>query len=77
MRRKALSRTTSRVIPYSEAQPYCRPVGRGVCFRVYMWYLAHKNPPPPQNPTVAICLGSYGDPRGVGVSDERGTPVTP
>ena len=38
-------------------------------------YLAHKKPPPPQDPTVALCLETYGDPRGVGVSDERGTPV--
>ena len=38
-------------------------------------YLANKNPPPPQVPTVALCLGTYGDPRGVGVSYERGTPV--
>ena len=26
-------------------------------------------------PTVVLCLGTYGDPRGVGVSHERGTPV--
>ena len=26
-------------------------------------------------PTVALCLGIYGDPVGVGVSYERGTPV--
>ena len=31
--------------------------------------------PPPQDPTVALCLGTYGDPMGVGVSHERGTPV--
>ena len=30
---------------------------------------------PPQDPTVALCLGTYGSPRGVGVSYERGTPV--
>ena len=34
-----------------------------------------QEPPPPQDPTVALCLGTYGDPRGVGVSYERGTPV--
>jgi len=28
-------------------------------------------------PTVAICLGTNGDPMGVGVSYERGTPVNP
>ena len=38
-------------------------------------YLAHQNPPPPQDPAVALCPGSYGDPRGVGVSYERGIPV--
>ena len=31
--------------------------------------------PLPQEPTVALCLGTYGDSRGVGVSYERGTPV--
>ena len=30
-------------------------------------YLAHKNPPPPQDPTVAPCLGLYGGSRGGGV----------
>jgi len=29
---------------------------------------------PPPVPIVALCLGSCGDPRGVGVSYERGTP---
>ena len=37
-------------------------------------YLAHKNPPP-YDPTVALFLGTYRDPRGVGVSYERDTPV--
>ena len=27
------------------------------------------------HPTIALRLGTYGDPRGVGVSYERGTPV--
>jgi hypothetical protein len=31
--------------------------------------------PSPQDPAVALNLGSYDDPRGVGVSYERGTPV--
>ena len=35
----------------------------------------HKKQPPPQDPAVALCLGTYGDARGVGVSYERGTPV--
>ena len=30
---------------------------------------------PPQDPTLAICLETCGDPRVVGVSDERSTPV--
>ena len=38
-------------------------------------YLAHKTPPPPWDPTVVLCLGTYGDPRGVGVSYERGIPA--
>ena len=29
----------------------------------------------PNDPTLALCLGTYGDPRGVGVSYERGTPI--
>ena len=31
------------------------------------------NPPPPNNPTVALCLETYGNPTGVCVSYERGT----
>ena len=38
-------------------------------------YLVHKNPPPPQDPTVGLCLGPCGGPREAGFSDERGTPV--
>ena len=34
-----------------------------------------RNQPPPYAPTVGLCLGPYGDSRGVGVSYERGTPV--
>jgi len=30
-----------------------------------------------QVPTVALCPGTYGDPKRVGVSYERGTPVIP
>ena len=33
------------------------------------------NPPPLQDPTVALCLGTYGGPNGAGVSYERVTPV--
>ena len=31
--------------------------------------------PPPQDPTEALCLGTYGVPWGAGVSYERATPV--
>ena len=31
--------------------------------------------PFPQDPTVALCLGTYGGTMGVGVSHVRGTPV--
>jgi len=34
-------------------------------------YLAHKK----QDPTVGLCLGPYGSPRGWTVSYERGTPL--
>ena len=37
-------------------------------------YLAHKTPPS-QDTTVALCLETYGDLGGVGVSCERGIPV--
>ena len=30
-------------------------------------YLAHKKTLPPSDPTVGLCLGSYGGPRGKGV----------
>ena len=33
-----------------------------------VWHRRH-------HPKVALCLGPYGDPRGVGVSDEQGPPV--
>ena len=38
-------------------------------------YLAQKTPTPQQVPTVALFLGTYGDPGGVGVSYKRSTPV--
>ena len=31
--------------------------------------------PPPEDPAVSLCLEIYDDPRGVGVSYERGTPA--
>ena len=31
--------------------------------------------PPPYDPTVALCLGTYGDPKGEGFSCERNTPI--
>ena len=42
----------------------------------YMGTLLLRNSPT-QDPTVELYLGSYGGPRGVGVSYERGTPVVP
>ena len=41
---------------------------------VFATYLAHKKRPPPQDPTVVLCLGTYGDPTEVGVSN-KGSPV--
>ena len=38
-------------------------------------YLAHKKQPPPQDPTVGLCLGPYGGLREVAISYKRGTPV--
>ena len=32
-------------------------------------------PPPREDPSVALCPGTYGNLMGVGVSYERGTPV--
>jgi len=37
--------------------------------------LAHKKPRPRKNKTVALCIGTYRDPKGVGVSYERGIHV--
>jgi len=34
-----------------------------------------KETAPPQDPTVGLCLGPHGSPRGGAVSYERGTPV--
>ena len=44
----------------------CRPV---------QGYLAQENKKPSYDPTAGLYLGSYGGPRGVGVSYERGSPV--
>jgi len=38
-------------------------------------YLAHRNPAPPQDPTVALCLETYDHSMGVDVSHVRGNPV--
>ena len=43
---------------------------------LFLWRLpSPKRTPPPQDPTVALHLGTCGFSRGVGVSPERGTPV--
>ena len=36
--------------------------------------LAHKKTPPPYDPTVALCLETYGGLEEIGVFYERGTP---
>ena len=41
------------------------------CSAPLQGYLTHTNPPPLRR---TLCPGAYGDPRGVGVSYERGTP---
>jgi len=52
-----------------------RPDEPGALYRILVQgYLAHKKHPP-YDPTVALFLGTYRDPMGVGVSYERGTPV--
>ena len=43
----------------------------GPGFRVQVWGPGFR-----VHPAVALCLGPFGDPRGVGVSYERGTPCT-
>ena len=43
--------------------------------RILQGYLAHKKNAPPSGPTVAFCLGPYGDPRGWAFSSGRSTPV--
>jgi len=37
-------------------------------------YLAHTKTPPPKEPTIALCLGPYGGPRGWAFSYVRGSP---
>ena len=61
-----------RVRGFTPAVPSIRRIG--MTASQLQGYPTHK-PPPPQDPTVALCLGTYGDPRGAGVSDERGTSV--
>ena len=34
-----------------------------------------RSTPPVQDPTVSLCLGTYGEPTGLGVSYEQGTPA--
>ena len=50
---------------YTHAPPPCSLQG----------YLARKKTPPPLDPTVGVCLGSCGSPRGGALSYERGNPV--
>jgi len=50
-------------------------LGKPVRKRHLQGYLAHKKHPHLQDPAVALYLGTCGDPRGMGVSYERGTPV--
>jgi len=49
----------------------------GLVFKVpsSQGYLAHKKQSPRRTLTVALCLGTYDDPREVGVPDERGNPA--
>ena len=58
----------------------CTPTA-DVSDQVLQGYLARKKPHPPrtllQDPTVGLCVGPYGGPRGGGGSYERGTPVAP
>ena len=66
--------------PISIKGPSQRGDSAGPRVRQSLWwvlqgYVAQKNPPPPKDPTVSLCLGTYGDPRGVGVSREGDTPV--
>jgi len=45
-----------------------------VLLRQIQGYIAHNKHFLPQDPAVALCLGTYGDPMGMGISYERGTP---
>ena len=42
---------------------------------VYRGVMRIRNRPPPQDPTIGLCPGHYGGPRGWALSYERGTPV--
>ena len=50
------------IISTSIATP-TTPPRTGLCLQ---GYLAHQDTPSPQDPTVALCLGPYGGPRGWG-----------
>ena len=47
----------------------------------YKWttlqgYLAHRKTSFPWDPIIGLCLGPCGDPKGVSIAYERGTPVS-
>jgi len=68
-----LAEPCARKVPLSPIEPTINRHGgdalEGHC--------SQKKTPPPKDPTVGLCLGSYGGPRGSGVSYGRGTPVSP
>ena len=62
-------------------QRFCgnQPSTTGTCRTAPYWgtSLIRNTCPPPQHPTVALCIETYSDPMGVGVPHERSTPVHP
>jgi hypothetical protein len=64
-------------VSYEQSAPVesMSPHGSSPHPKPFQGYPTYKKTHPPKDPTVEPCLGLYGDPRVVGVSDERGTPV--
>ena len=60
-------------LPYPYGIAYRRVYEKSTCV---LFKKPFCNPLRGGGPTVALCIGTYGDPRGVGVYYERGTPVT-
>jgi hypothetical protein len=65
----------ARRVHHPQREPVQQHLRLGFSVEGIQGYLAHKKTPPPQDPTVGRCLGSYGGPRRWAFPYTRGTPV--